>query len=80
MTLSLAGSPAVINLMPLTTAHYEKHLICCKVLCVGKNLERDLMQQTGDVLSLSVLCKPRTMLLPPTKWNQNEICHDGALH
>lgn len=39
MTLGIAGSLYVINLMPLTTAHYGKHLICCKVLCVGKTWE-----------------------------------------
>lgn len=38
MTLGLAGSPAVINLMPLTTAHYGMHLICYQVPRVEESL------------------------------------------
>lgn len=33
MTLSFAGSTTIINLMPLKTAHYGMHLICCQVSC-----------------------------------------------
>lgn len=38
MTPSLAGSPAVINLTPLKTAHYGMHLICCQARCVEESL------------------------------------------
>lgn len=38
MTLRLAGSSAIINLMPLKTGHYGMHLICCQVPCVEESL------------------------------------------
>lgn len=63
MTLRLTGSPAIINLVPLKTAHYRMHLICCRVpKCL-----RVFMWMVDDVLPLPVLCKPRRMSLPKTK-------------
>lgn len=38
MTLSIAGSPAIINLTSLTTAHYGMHLICSQVPWVEESL------------------------------------------
>lgn len=67
MTLGFSRSSAIINLTRLKTVHYGMHLISCQMSCVD------------DALPLSVLCKPRRMLVSETKWSQNEICHAGKL-